>query len=157
MAPNGRIDEFPLPNPGSRPNSIIAAPDGKLWFTELGANRIGRLNPDGRLSEFTLPASLTPFDIAATSDGKVWATAPRAHAVCAILPDGRVDTIYLADTVFPGFIAAGPDGNLWFTEPTGKIGRLTVAGVLTEFPAAPAANSAAEASAPRHNLLIGSH
>ena len=34
----------------------------------------------------------------------------------------------------PG-IAAGPDGNLWFTEITGnKIGRITPAGVITEFP-----------------------
>jgi streptogramin lyase len=43
-------------------------------------------------------------------------------------------TFYLPATVIPGFIAAGADGNLWFTEPTGKIGRLTPGGSLTEFP-----------------------
>src|SRR5439155_25862858 len=32
-------------------------------------------------------------------------------------------------------IAAGPDGNLWFTEPApNRIGRITPAGVVTEFP-----------------------
>lgn len=32
-------------------------------------------------------------------------------------------------------ITAGPDGNLWFTENNGnKIGRITPAGVITEFP-----------------------
>ncbi len=37
----------------------------------------------------------------------------------------------------PGGITAGPDGNLWFTEfGVGKIGRITTAGVVTEFPAA---------------------
>jgi hypothetical protein len=33
----------------------------------------------------------------------------------------------------PGAITAGPDGNVWFTENT-RIGRITPAGVLTEFP-----------------------
>jgi virginiamycin B lyase len=32
-------------------------------------------------------------------------------------------------------ITAGPDGNLWFTEQSGRIGRITPAGVVTEFPA----------------------
>jgi len=32
-------------------------------------------------------------------------------------------------------ITAGPDGNLWFTEMVaGKVGRITTAGVVTEFP-----------------------
>jgi len=60
----------------------------------------------------------------------------------------------------PSFIASGPDGNLWFTEPTGKIGRLTPAGALTEFPVSgeTANNSAgateAVAVAPRKDLLM---
>ena len=34
----------------------------------------------------------------------------------------------------PGAIAAGPDGNVWFGEPrVGQIGRITPAGVITEF------------------------
>ena len=41
----------------------------------------------------------------------------------------------------PDQIAAGPDGNLWFTEAFGnKIGRITTAGVITEF-AVPTAGS----------------
>src|SRR5215471_9576997 len=35
----------------------------------------------------------------------------------------------------PAGIAAGPDGSLWFAESAGnKIGRITMAGVLTEYP-----------------------
>ena len=41
----------------------------------------------------------------------------------------------------PNDITTGPDGNLWFTE-FGKIGRITPAGVITEFPIL-TANSAA--------------
>src|SRR5206468_5528722 len=34
----------------------------------------------------------------------------------------------------PHGLAAGPDGNLWFTEQTGhNIGRITLAGIITEF------------------------
>ena len=36
---------------------------------------------------------------------------------------------------YPRQITTGPDGNLWFTEYVGnKIGRITPAGVITEFP-----------------------
>jgi streptogramin lyase len=42
----------------------------------------------------------------------------------------------------PFGITAGPDGNLWFTEALGnRIGRITPAGVVTEFPALPTPNS----------------
>jgi streptogramin lyase len=35
----------------------------------------------------------------------------------------------------PTSITVGPDGALWFTEQTGnKIGRITTAGVITEYP-----------------------
>lgn len=40
----------------------------------------------------------------------------------------------------PNKIAAGPDGNMWFTESLG-IGRVTPAGVITEFSAAISADS----------------
>ena len=31
--------------PGSTPDSIITGPDGGIWFTELGAGKIGRIDP----------------------------------------------------------------------------------------------------------------
>ena len=40
----------------------------------------------------------------------------------------------------PTEITSGPDGNLWFTERNaGKIGRITTAGVITEFSPPPSA------------------
>jgi hypothetical protein len=41
----------------------------------------------------------------------------------------------------PVGIAAGPDGDMWFAEATGKIGRVTPAGVFTEFFAGIGTNS----------------
>jgi hypothetical protein len=44
-APVGQISEFPTPTANSSPEGIVAGPDGNLWFAELGANRIGEVNP----------------------------------------------------------------------------------------------------------------
>jgi virginiamycin B lyase len=134
MSTDGRVDEFTLPNIGSLPNGIVAGPDGNMWFTELAGAKIGRLSAMGELTEYPLPAIGTPLSIAAGPTAALWVTIPKAHAVCKISPDGRAMTFNLPETVIPSFIVAGADGNLWFTEPTGKIGRLTPTGTLTEFP-----------------------
>jgi streptogramin lyase len=106
------IDEFSAGiTPDSHPTGIAAGPDGNLWFTvydvgystSTSADRIGRITPAGVITEFSAGISRNS---------------------------------YLAD------IAAGPDGNLWFTEQGSRvpgrsgrsgIGRITLAGVVTEF------------------------
>ena len=37
------ITEFTVPTAGSLPTGIAAGPDGALWFTEHGGNKIGRI------------------------------------------------------------------------------------------------------------------
>ena len=49
------ITEFPIPTAGSAPYSITVGPDGALWFTENGANQIGRITTAGVITEFPLP------------------------------------------------------------------------------------------------------
>jgi len=39
--------------PASSPGAITAGPDGNLWFTEPGTNRIGRITPTGTVTEFS--------------------------------------------------------------------------------------------------------
>ncbi len=48
------ITEFPVPTPGSLPYGITSMPDGSVWFTEQGANRIGRIERAPRVGFFTL-------------------------------------------------------------------------------------------------------
>ena len=43
----------------AEPFSITAGPDGNLWFTEWGANRIGRITPSGVVTEFSAGISAT--------------------------------------------------------------------------------------------------
>jgi virginiamycin B lyase len=109
------------------------------------------------MTEFALPGSGAPLGITAGMDGFVWVTVPVAHAICRLGPDGRVVAFFLPETMTPAFITSGADGNLWFSEPSGRIGRFTPAGNVTEFAAAPAAGETAKAEiAPTHTLLIGS-
>jgi virginiamycin B lyase len=43
-ATDGTITYFVPPTQFSDPSSIVLGPDNKMWFTESGANKIGRLN-----------------------------------------------------------------------------------------------------------------
>jgi streptogramin lyase len=134
ITPSGRIRQFPIPTAisttESSPQAITAGPDGNLWFTEQGTGKIGRITPSGRISQFLLPSgSGTP-------------EAPEA-------------------------ITAGPDGNLWFTvtvtnivgefgsnsiSVSGKIGRITTSGAISEFPIPTANRPEAITAGPDGNL-----
>jgi virginiamycin B lyase len=89
----------------------------------------------GTVTEFPLPQHGTPFDITAGPDGNLWFTAGTGE-VGRITSGGSIIEFALpTGASFPEGITAGPDGNLWFTESRGnKIGRITPAGLITEFP-----------------------
>src|SRR5271157_5780166 len=117
---------------GSGPVGIVVGPDGALWFTEcynnINANSIGRITTAGLLSEYS--ANLTtyscPYGIAVGSDGALWFTEFFTG---------------MSTSAGPEYIAAGSDGALWFTEfNLGRIGRITTAGVITEYSLASGSN-----------------
>jgi len=60
----------------SRPARICAGPDGNIWFTDLGTNSIGRLEPEsGTITLFPVPTALAAVNgITAGPDGNVWFT-----------------------------------------------------------------------------------
>ncbi len=67
-----------MPVAESRPDGITAGPDGNLWFTESGGNKIGRITPSGQITEFPLPTGITkpyyPIGITAGPEGNLWFT-----------------------------------------------------------------------------------
>jgi len=104
------ITEFPLTAASGVPWGIVSGPDGNIWFTELNVDLIGRLKSDGSVAEFPLP--------------------PASPIPCGA-----------------GAVAVGPDGNLWYTRACSgtsaalgfswvfsRIGRITPAGGVEEFP-----------------------
>ena len=58
------------------PYGIAAGPDGNLWFTELFGNRIGRITPQGVVTEFGagIKAGAAPLGITTGPDGNLWFT-----------------------------------------------------------------------------------
>lgn len=53
MDPTGRITYQPLPGAGPRwPGSLTAGPDGAIWFLDGPAKTVGRMAPDGAVTEF---------------------------------------------------------------------------------------------------------
>jgi streptogramin lyase len=121
-----------------RPNQIVAASDGKLYFTESdNPAGIGRIKTDGTITEYRSGITFTssPFGIAEGGDGALWFTAGASP--------GRVGRLWAATHTIselqggleltpntqPNGITRGPDGNVWFTGSAipGRIGRITVA------------------------------
>jgi len=116
------IHEFTLPL-GVYPSSIVAGPDGALWFStypyfsnhapkELG---IGRITTTGATRYFHINHGT--YDLTSGPDGRIWFTSPyhRPYIVGALATDGTVSAWPVPGGGSPESIISGPDGNLWFT------------------------------------------
>jgi streptogramin lyase len=73
-------------------------------------------------------------------DGNLWFTDAGHNSIDRFTTDGALTTYTLPPAptnANPGEITAGPDGNLWFLEGNGvpvvKVGKITTAGVITEY------------------------
>jgi streptogramin lyase len=140
----GEIREFPLPGlPPVRgvanvPYALAAGNDGAMWYLRQGA--VGRITHDGEVTEIPLDTGDYPVgEIVSGSDGNLW-FAKRdmgaAGSIVRLTLSGQSTEFPLpGQTGGPEGIVPGPDGNLWFTEELGeRIGRITQAGAITEFP-----------------------
>jgi len=130
------IREYATLTANSVPLWITAGPDGALWFTEVGGNRIGRITTAGAVDEFPIPTTASGlWAITAGPDGAVWFTERGANRIGRISTAGTITEFATTPDSEPTGIVAGPDGALWFTEVfLGKIARITTAGAVTEFP-----------------------
>ena len=107
------------------------------------------------VTEFPITTAASyPVGITAGPDGNLWFTEGSAATRSAGSPRPASSPSSPSPRPTAGLsIAAGPDGNLWFTETSGnKIGRITTAGVITEF-SVPTATAALDiAAGPDGNL-----
>ncbi len=138
----GVITEYSIPGSIEMESAgIVTGSDGNLWFTladfDLGeAAAIGRITPDGAITEFPLSNPLSgPLGIAAGSDGNLWFTEANINGnkIGRITLAGVITEFPIPTQGYPAGIAAGPDANLWFTHYANKIGRITTGGIITEF------------------------
>jgi streptogramin lyase len=120
--------------------SLTFASDGNLWFTEPMLNKIGKMTPQGVVTQYNLPVGTSSSGgITSGPDGNVWFT--EKSAIGRITPTGTVTQFNLPATADLTGITSGPDGNLWFMDTNNdKIGRITPSGVVTEFSLPPVMN-----------------
>ena len=147
----GAATTFPLPVDAGA-TDLTVGPDGALWYTDFGFNRIGRMTLSGGVTEYPVPAEFeAPRSITTGPDGALWFTSNTAQV-------GRMDTAgggfrYYdlpehATNIYaqPSAIRTGMDGNLWLgvllSSGPGRIVRVTPGGQITEFPLTDPAGSA---------------
>ncbi len=129
-----KFTEFNVPTPNSAPRGITRGPDGNIWFTESLSNKIGRITPNGVITEFTV-GGVAITSITTGPDGWLWYTRDSSGYIGRLNPATGAFTETFVDGG-PTVIVAGPDGNLWFTKfNVHKIGRFNpTTGNLTDFP-----------------------
>jgi len=127
----GAVTKYLLPEDRS-PNAITVAPDGSVWFAELGTPGVAHLSQNGTLVEYrwpyTYPASPSSSGGTACSDwtntwgialwdGDVWGTNGATDSIVGLNPStDSFQTIHVETGSFPYTLAVGPDNHLWFTQ-----------------------------------------
>lgn len=116
---SARVKFFEL-STNSRPNDLAIDPRGYIWFTEVGGNAIGRLEPR---TDMILRFSLTtpgaqPHSIVLDSQGHVWFTEIAANRIGMLDPFSNDIQEFTVPT--PGSrpisLKFDDQGMLWFIE-----------------------------------------
>jgi len=113
-------------NPGAY--GIDVAGDGRVWFVEREANKIGRLDPaTGKIDEFKTPGVDVPRRMGADWDGNIWVGFHETGKLVKIDQKTGQMTSYEPPTPNSGTYLAVPDARrhvIWVTEQTAdKIAR----------------------------------
>jgi streptogramin lyase len=111
-----------------------------LWFTVafLVCGGVAEAQFPPAINQYAIPtASSDPGQICLGPDGALWFTEIYGNKIARITTSGAFVEYPLPQQsqtyIGPVGIAAGPDGAIWFTSYLDVIGRITTAGVVTEF------------------------
>ena len=121
-----RIGETPL-EAGSGPGALVTGPDGNLYVTEGGLDRVTKVRPDGGIiGQFALPAGADPLEIVSGPDDRLYVSEYTAKRIARVSTAGGVAHFPPGTTTgSPRGITVGPDGNIWIAESgPATVGRL---------------------------------
>lgn len=141
VAANERVYHLPGANPELMNPAID--PQGRVWFGEMGRNKLAMLDPKtGKVSEWTPPdGQYNIMTEVVDKHGFIWFTEEAANYLGRFDPASQTFRTYPLNTVHG--TSAGPEaltidaqGNFWFTEVTASaLGRLDpTTGKLTIYP-----------------------
>lgn len=111
---------IPVPTSAAGLGRIVASPDGSVWFTERDANKVGKISPNGQVTEFAFPAEFpgttTLKDLDVAPDGSVWVVYESGErvrhmsAAGVTIADGEIGAYPYGEQV-----RVAPDGTAWIT------------------------------------------
>ncbi len=118
----GEMKEYPVPNMGTAAiHSAVPHPDGSVWLTEQGSNKLGRWDPQTKqITEYQDSVGKHTVRIDPKT-GMVWSTG----ALSVFDPKTEKFT-HIPEVPTCYGIALDQEGNVWFTEltPSGKVGKV---------------------------------
>jgi virginiamycin B lyase len=132
-AATGAIEEYRVPNLGTAAiHSAVPAPDGSIWLTQQGSNKLGRWDPQTKAIAEYQDAYLPGMEgitrggakhtVRVDPQGRVWST---GTPLTVFDPKtGKYTHIREVPRVYG--LAIDADGNCWFAEniENGKIGKV---------------------------------
>jgi streptogramin lyase len=103
--------------------NITLGPDGNIWYGEgyAASEVIGRLTPDGEITEFPTPFQVDNIIIG--PDGNLWFDG-QGTGIGRVTPSGNVTMFDPNNSQIVGAtrgLTAGPNGNLWMSVPAGNV------------------------------------
>jgi virginiamycin B lyase len=118
---SGEVKEYPVPNLGTAAiHSAVPAPDGSVWLTEQGSNKLGKWDPKTqKITEYQDDWGKHTARVEA--NGQVWSTGGLSRF------DPKTETfVHIADVPNAYGIALDQTGNIWFAElrRDGRIGKV---------------------------------
>ncbi|WP_313817233.1 virginiamycin B lyase [Citricoccus sp.] len=117
------VEIIDLPTDAAGPVGITVARDGAVWFAEIIAGQIGRMDRQGTITEFPLPdRSSKPHAVESDPAGGCWFTLWGSTQLGHIAEDGAMNLI---DLPTPGSephgLAVAADGTVWVALEAGLV------------------------------------
>jgi virginiamycin B lyase len=125
---------FTIPTDHANPQDLALVPGAghlDVWFTEPGADQIGRLTytdtNDYTSHEYALTAGSRPLNLVA-GGGFIWFTAADGDYIGRLEPaTGQIDEFQVTAGSYPADLDYASDGSIWFTEMAAdRVGHLVV-------------------------------
>jgi streptogramin lyase len=145
MTPAGKVKSSIFSTTTPMLGTIATGPDGNIWFAEKyadivnGPDKVYVTTTSGVVTTVALPEPMSIESLIAGPDGNLWFTrwggGDAGQPLERLTVAGVLTPFPVQAPVNPYRVAVGPDGNLWFTEfYRAAVGRMTLAGVVDEFP-----------------------
>ncbi|HEY9773377.1 MAG TPA: hypothetical protein V6C81_06160 [Planktothrix sp.] len=138
LSKTGKTIFHATPTKAAMPGSINFIPgNDSLWFTETNTDKIARIDPSRKISEYAIPtAGSKPLDIQHGTDNAMWFTESAVGKIGRIDSTGKITEFKVGAANDEPTALIAQAGALWFTEVgSGQIGRLTTTGDVSHFAA----------------------